>query len=166
MATERLGDEVTMVKWRVAVGGDDAGFRYKEAIKADLASDPRVLEIVDVGVDDDGQTIYPQVAQAAAQLVADGRVDRAILICGTGLGMAIAANKIPGVRAVTAHDSYSVERSVLSNDAHVLCMGERVIGIEVALRMAREWLAYQFDPDSPSSEKVAAITDLHSGPQS
>lgn len=149
-----------MNAWRVAVGGDDAGFLYKEAIKSDLLADSRVVEVVDVGVAPDGETIYPLVAQTAAQLVAEGRVDRAILICGTGMGMAITANKVPGVRAVTAHDSYSVERSILSNDAQVLCMGERVIGLEVARRMAREWLDYIFDPTSPSLEKVTAISEI------
>jgi ribose 5-phosphate isomerase B len=145
---------------RIAVGGDDAGFLYKEAIKADLLSDPRVTAVLDVGVEADGTTMYPHVAQSAAQLVAQGEVDRAILICGTGMGMAIAANKVPGVRAVTAHDSYSVERSIMSNDAQVLCMGERVIGLEVARRMAREWLTYTFDPESPSWDKVAAISEM------
>jgi ribose 5-phosphate isomerase B len=80
------------------------------------------------------------------------------LICGTGLGVAIAANKIKGIRAVTAHDSFSVERAVLSNNAQVLCMGERVIGLELARRLAKEWLGYTFDPNSASAEKVAAIT--------
>ena len=80
-------------------------------------------------------------------------------MCGTGLGVAIAANKVPRVRAVTAHDSYSVERSVLSNDAQVLCFGQRVVGLELARRLAREWLTYEFDPASASAEKVAVITD-------
>ncbi|NED63357.1 RpiB/LacA/LacB family sugar-phosphate isomerase, partial [Streptomyces sp. SID10244] len=70
-------------------------------------------------------TDYPHVAVAAARMVADGKADRALLVCGTGLGVAISANKVPGIRAVTAHDSYSVERSVLSNNAQVLCFGER-----------------------------------------
>ena len=65
---------------------------------------------------------------------------------------------MPGIRAVTAHDSFSVERSVLSNDAQVLCLGQRVVGIELARRLAREWLGYQFDPASASAAKVAAIT--------
>ena len=71
--------------------------------------------------------------------------------------MAISANKIPGIRAVTAHDSYSVERSVLSNDAQVLCLGERVVGLELARRLAAEWLGYRFDPTSASAAKVEAI---------
>ncbi|MBT1546601.1 ribose-5-phosphate isomerase [Curtobacterium aurantiacum] len=144
-------------QFRIVVGSDDAGFDYKEVIKADLAKDPRVVSVVDVGVDADGHTAYPHVAVDAARLVANGEADRAILICGTGLGVAIAANKVPGIRAVTAHDSFSVERSILSNDAQVLCMGQRVVGVEVARRMAKEWLGYTFDTSSASAEKVNAI---------
>lgn len=144
---------------RVVVGSDDAGLRYKDTIKADLADDPRVAEVVDVGVQGDEDTAYPHVAVEAARRIAAGQADRALLVCGTGLGVAIAANKVPGVRAVTAHDSYSVERSVLSNDAQVLCMGERVVGLELARRLAREWLGYTFDPSSASAAKVAAICD-------
>jgi len=90
--------------------------------------------------------------------VAQGKADRALLICGTGLGVAISANKVKGIRAVTAHDSFSVERAVLSNDAQVLCMGERVVGLELARRLAKEWLGYVFDPKSASAAKVDAIT--------
>ncbi len=144
-------------KLRIAVGSDDAGLNYKEAIKADLEQDDRVAEVVDVGVGPDDETAYPHLAVSAAKLVADGSVDRALLVCGTGLGVAISANKVKGVRAVTAHDSYSVERSVLSNNAQVLCMGERVVGLELARRLAKEWLGYTFDPTSRSAEKVDAI---------
>lgn len=143
--------------FRLVVGSDDAGYDYKEIIKRDLEADPRVVSVVDIGVDADGHTSYPHIAVDAARMIADGDADRAILICGTGLGVAIAANKVPGIRAVTAHDSFSVERSVLSNDAQVLCMGQRVVGIEVARRMVKEWLGYTFDPGSASAEKVSAI---------
>lgn len=145
--------------WRIVIGSDDAGFDYKRTITADLQRDPRVGSIVDIGVDAESHTHYPHIAVAGARMVASGEVDRAILICGTGLGMAISANKVAGVRAVTAHDSYSVERSVLSNDAQVLCMGQRVIGIELARRLASEWLSYRFDRSSPSAAKVDAITE-------
>lgn len=83
-----------------------------------------------------------------------------MLICGTGLGVAISANKIKGIRAVTAHDSFSVERSVLSNNAQVLCMGERVVGLELARRLAKEWLGYEFDTSSGSAAKVEQINKL------
>ncbi len=142
----------------LVIGSDDAGYDYKEAIKADLESDERIAAVTDVGVDADSHTNYPSIATAAAELVAAGEADRAILICGTGLGVAIAANKVKGVRAVTAHDSYSVERSVLSNNAQILCMGQRVIGRELARRLAGEWLSYTFDPSSASNDKVAEIS--------
>lgn len=145
-------------KWRIVVGCDDAGLQYKDILKADLQADPRVAEVVDVGVNADETTAYPHVAVEAARRIATGQADRALLICGTGLGVAISANKVPGIRAVTAHDSFSVERSVLSNDAQVLCMGQRVVGIELARRLAREWLGYVFDPASSSAPKVAAIS--------
>ena len=142
---------------RLVVGSDSAGYEYKEQIKQDLKADPRVASVVDVGVDSDGDTNYPSVAISAATMIAEGQADRSILICGTGLGVAIAANKVKGIRAVTAHDSFSVERSILSNDCQVLCMGQRVIGRELARRLAREWLDYTFDPNSSSAPKVEEI---------
>lgn len=143
---------------RLVIGSDDAGHWYKEALKADLSANPLVASLVDVGVEADGHTPYPAVAVEAAQRVVDGLADRALLFCGTGLGVAIAANKVPGVRAVTAHDSYSVERSVLSNDAQVLTMGQRVIGLELARRLVQEWLTYRFDTTSASAAKVDEIS--------
>jgi ribose 5-phosphate isomerase B len=142
---------------RLVVGCDDAGLTYKDVLKADLEKDDRVASVVDVGVSADENTAYPHVAVAAAQMISEGKADRALLVCGTGLGVAISANKVAGIRAVTAHDSFSVERSVLSNDAQVLCFGQRVVGIELARRLAREWLGYAFDPESASASKVAAI---------
>lgn len=143
---------------RIVMGADNAGFTYKEALRKDLESDDRVASVTDVGVgtaEDD--TAYPNVAVAAAEMVARGEADRALLICGTGLGVAIAANKVKGIRAVTAHDIYSVQRSVLSNNAQVLCMGQRVVGLELARVLAKEWLGLEFDPASSSATKVDAI---------
>ncbi|KAL1613894.1 hypothetical protein SLS54_010171 [Diplodia seriata] len=145
---------------RIALGCDDAGVSYKNTIKADFEKNDLVASVTDVGVDaNHDKTAYPHIAVDAAKLVSQGKADRALLICGTGLGVAISANKVPGVRAVTAHDSFSVERAILSNDAQVLCMGERVVGLEVARRLAKEWLGYRFDPSSASAQKVQAITD-------
>ncbi len=142
---------------RIVIGSDDAGYEYKEAFKALLEADPRVASVADVGVNAEGHTAYPHIAVSAARQVKAGEADRALLVCGTGLGVAIAANKVPGIRAVTAHDSFSVERSVLSNDAQVLTMGQRVIGLELAKRLVSEWLDYRFDPTSASAEKVEVI---------
>lgn len=145
---------------RIVVGCDDAGVSYKNAIIADFKASPLVSDITDVGVaESSDKKAYPHTAVAAAQLVAEGKADRALLICGTGLGVAISANKVPGIRAVTAHDSFSVERAILSNDAQVLCMGERVVGIELARRLAKEWLTYRFDKSSASAKKVEAIME-------
>jgi len=143
---------------RIVIGSDDAGFDYKEILKRDLEDSDGVAVVTDVGVDAEGHTPYPTVAIEAASRVASGEADRALLICGTGLGVAIAANKVPGIRAVTAHDSFSVERGVLSNNAQVLTMGQRVVGIELARRLVREWLTYRFDESSASAEKVAVLT--------
>lgn len=150
-------------QFRLVVGSDDAGYEYKEMIKADLAADDRVSSVVDVGVGRDDHTPYPSVAITAAEMIARGEADRAVLVCGTGLGVAIAANKVKGVRAVTAHDSFSVERSILSNDAQILCFGQRVVGIELARRLATEWLGYRFDPSSPSNDKVRVMRDYEAG---
>jgi ribose 5-phosphate isomerase B len=143
---------------RIVVGGDNAGYGYKEELKALLEADERVASVADVGVTgrEDG-TYYPNVAVDAAEKVAAGEADRALLICGTGLGVAIAANKVKGIRAVTAHDLYSVQRSILSNNAQVLCMGERVIGLESAKALVDVWLDLEFDPNSSSAAKVDAI---------
>ena len=135
----------------------DAGLSYKNKIKEDFQKDPRVESVTDVGVGAGEKTAYPHKAVEAVRLVAEGKADRALLICGTGLGVAISANKVKGIRAVTAHDSFSVERAVLSNNAQVLCMGERVVGLELARRLAKEWLGYVFDTKSASAEKVQAI---------
>ena len=150
-------------KLRIVIGCDEAGTRYRDALKADLQKHPGVSEVTDVGVTGDDGTDYPHIAVRAARMVADGQADRALLICGTGLGVAISANKVPGIRAVTAHDVYSVQRAILSNDAQVLCVGERVIGVELARALVQEWLKHRFDPASRSAEKVAAISAYETG---
>jgi len=149
--------------WRIVVGADSAGVDHKDALKTMLENDPRVADVIDVGVGSDvDDTAYPHKAVEAARLVAAGRADRALLVCGTGLGVAISANKVSSVRAVTAHDPYSVSRSVLSNDAQVLCFGQRVIGLELAKMLASQWLDLRFDPTSASAGKVEAIAAYES----
>jgi ribose 5-phosphate isomerase B len=150
---------------RLILGADEAGVDYKDRIMEDLRKDPRVSEIIDIGVNrsdapEKFTTPYPYVGIAAGEMIKDGLADRAILFCGTGIGVAIAANKVEGIRAATAHDSFSVERSVLSNDCQVLTMGQRVVGVELARRLAREWLGYTFDPVSASAGKVKVLTDF------
>ncbi|MEE2570416.1 ribose-5-phosphate isomerase [Pseudarthrobacter sp. J64] len=150
---------------RLVVGSDEAGVDYKDRILEDLRADPRVSEVIDIGVNrtdtpEDFTRPYPYVGIAAGELIRDGRADRAVLFCGTGIGVAIAANKVEGIRATTAHDSFSVERSVLSNDCQVLTMGQRVVGLELARRLASEWIGYTFDSTSASAGKVKVLTDF------
>ena len=144
----------------MAVGSDDAGVNLKNYIRDKLREDPRVKEVRDFGVaDESDKTEYPIVCIKAAEAVARGEADRAVLFGGTGLGEAISANKVRGIRAVVAHDPYSIERSILSNNCQVLCLGERVIAPELAERIVRQWLGYEFDTSSPSAHKVSIITD-------
>jgi ribose 5-phosphate isomerase B len=149
---------------RIIVGADEAGVDYKNRVMEDLRADPRVADVIDIGVNrsdepDEFSKPYPRVGITAAEMIRDGQADRAILFCGTGIGVAIAANKVAGVRAATAHDSFSVERSVLSNNCQVLTMGQRVVGVELARRLAREWVGYTFDPESASAGKLNVLSD-------
>ena len=147
-------------RYVMAVGSDDAGVNLKDFIKGKLQEDPRVEEVRDFGVADaSDKTEYPIICIKAAEAVARGEVDRAVLFGGTGLGEAISANKVRGVRAVVAHDPYSIERSILSNNCQVLCLGERVIAPELADRIVHQWLGYEFDDSSPSARKVGLITE-------
>jgi ribose 5-phosphate isomerase B len=105
---------------------------------------------------------YPDVAYPVAKAVADKEADRGILICGTGIGMAISANKVKGVYAAVCHDVYSTERSILSNDCNVMCMGALVIGKATALSLVRTWLSLTFK-ESPSSKKIAKFKQIEDG---
>lgn len=144
----------------MAVGSDDAGVNLKNYIRDKLQEDPRVKEVRDFGVaDETDKTEYPIVCIKAAEAVARGEADRAVLFGGTGLGEAISANKVKGIRAVVAHDPYSIERSILSNNCQVLALGERVIAPELADRIVSQWLGYEFDESSPSANKVGILTE-------
>jgi ribose 5-phosphate isomerase B len=146
-------------QWRIVIGSDGAGLAYKAALTADLEADPRVTGIIDLGAPRDEPAPYMRVALAAARVVTEGRADRALLICGAGLGAAMSANKVPGIRAVTASDSPSVARSVLDNHAQVLCLGHQVISLDLARRLAREWLGYRFEARSAANVTVIGTHD-------
>lgn len=148
---------------RIVVGADIAGLEYKEALKAQLLEDPRVASVIDVGVAAGEDIDYPHVGVAAAQKIASGEADRGLLICGTGMGVAMAASTVPGIRASVAHDMYSVERLVKSNNAQVLTLGQRVIGLELARALVKHWLDQEFDAKSPSAPKVAALESYQRG---
>jgi ribose 5-phosphate isomerase B len=146
-------------KLRIVIGCDEAGFDYREVLKKDLEAGDLVASVTDVGVDSTGHTPYPKIGVAAGELVAAGEAERALPLCRTGIGVAMAAGKVAGIRASAAHDSFSVERLILSSNAQVLTMGQRVIGIELARRLVGEWLTYRFDESSASAEKVAVLSE-------
>ncbi|MFC5720860.1 RpiB/LacA/LacB family sugar-phosphate isomerase [Streptomyces gamaensis] len=151
--------ERVLQQLRIAVGSDKAGRDHATALTDDLRASSLVSSIIDISaLDGQGRAAYPEIAFAAAQLVADGRADRALLVCHTGLGMAIAANKIPGIRAVTAHDSWSVRCAVLSNNAQVLTLGQGIVGLGLARRLVEEWLTYRFDDTCSAAAKIETIS--------
>ncbi len=128
---------------KVAIGSDHAGFRLKKQILPLL--DELQVVVQDVGCFDEGSVDYPDYAQMVAKEVAQGQADRGILICGTGLGMCISANKVAGIRAITAHDVFSARMSRLHNDANILTLGERVVGPGIAADIVRVWLTTEFE---------------------
>lgn len=142
---------------RVAVGADINGLELKEVVKQHLIE--KGHEVVDFGVASGEDIDYPDVGEPVARAVANGEVDRAVLVCGTGLGMAIVANKVRGVRAASVSDPYSAERAIKSNNAKVLCMGGLVVGKNVAPILIDHWIEGEFAGGN-SGRKVAKIDDL------
>ncbi|MEO0560877.1 MAG: RpiB/LacA/LacB family sugar-phosphate isomerase, partial [Chloroflexota bacterium] len=123
---------------KLAIGSDSAGAPILDVVRDVLKE--RGIEFEDYGVPADGDEIYPNVAKKVADRIAADEVDRGILVCGTGIGMSITANKVPGVRAALVHDTYSAERAQLSNNAQIITMGARVIGTELARSIVEAWL--------------------------
>jgi len=139
----------------IAVGADEAGAPLKEHLATYLEEHGYDVKDYGNGTEQD----YPDVAASVAEAISHGEHDRALLVCGTGLGMAITANKIPGVRAVTAHEPYSAERARKSNDAQVLAMGARVIAPEAAEKVLDHWLESEFQ-GGRSTEKVEKMVQI------
>lgn len=143
---------------KVAIGCDEAAYRLKKILMQYLETKQGVT-YVDFGAQEKEVILYPDVAYKVADAVAAGDFDRAILVCGTGIGMAICANKVNGVRAAVCHDPFSAERSRKSNNAQIMCMGERVIGTELAKYLVDVWLDSEFAGGS-SLPKVKRINEL------
>ncbi|TFV29983.1 RpiB/LacA/LacB family sugar-phosphate isomerase [Streptomyces sp. T1317-0309] len=146
-------------KLRIVIGSDFRGFEYKESLKKFLESDPRVLSVQDVGVTDGAVTGYPHIAVDAAEIVADGEADRGLLVCGTGLGMAISAGLVPGIRAVTVNDAHQVEGSVLLNNAQIITLGQMCVSIHQAHALVSQWLGLRYDPTSEWAPLMDAMVD-------
>lgn len=127
---------------RIAIGCDHAGFLLKEELKAYLQALGH--EVEDMGTHSLESVDYPDYARQVAEAVAQGKVERGIVICGTGIGSSIVANKVPGVRAALCHESYTARMSREHNDSNVLALGGRVLGVELAKEIVQVWLASEF----------------------
>lgn len=145
---------------RVSIGSDHRGFHIKAKLSELLREQGH--EVVDAGTFDEQSIDYPDVAAAVAGAVSHGAADRGILICGTGIGMAIAANKFAGVRAATCHDEVTAEMSRRHNDVNVLCLSGDMLGERRMDRMVKLWLETEFE-GGRHARRVAKITDLERG---
>lgn len=143
---------------RVALASDHAGYELKQALVQYLQSEG--LEVIDCGAYNSESTDYPDWAYKACKLVITGESDRAILICGTGIGMNLAANSLPGITAAHCNDEYSARCSRLHNNANVLTMGARVIGAGLAASVAQAWLATEYVPCERHARRLAKIGEL------
>ncbi len=144
---------------RIVIGAPGNGAALKEELKFFLEADDRVSEIIDLSAPD---ITYPDVSFRAGQAIIDGKADRGLLVCGTGIGTAIAASKVPGVRAATAHQLETVRGAVENYDAQILCMGQNVIAPIAAKGLLDAWLDYRHDPQSSYAPKLAEISEYES----
>jgi ribose 5-phosphate isomerase B len=142
---------------KVAIGSDQNGLNLKNIVKEYITF--KGIEVVDFGVNDVEPVDYPDVALLVANKVAAGDFDRAILVCGTGIGMAIVANKVPGVRAAQCYDVYSAERARKSNNAQVMTLGAQITGSELAKKLVDVWLESEFQ-GGRSLPKVERINEI------
>lgn len=141
----------------IAIGSDHGGFELKEHIKKHL--EERSLEYKDFGCYDENSVDYPDIAEKVCNAINSGDADKGILVCGTGIGISIAANKIDGIRAAHCHDVYSAEMTKRHNNANVICMGGRVIGRELAFKIIDAWLDAEFE-DGRHQKRIDKIHAL------
>lgn len=141
---------------RLAIGSDHGGFRLKDVIKKHLKDR---YELIDMGTDTEASVDYPDFAHKVAEGVIKGEVDKGILICGTGIGISISANKIPGIRAALCSDCFSAQMSIEHNNANILALGERVLGEGLALKIVDTWLESRFQGDR-HQRRVDKITGI------
>jgi RpiB/LacA/LacB family sugar-phosphate isomerase len=145
---------------RLALAGDSAGAPLIAIVREHLKNRPE-LDVFDLSEPDHGKPeLYAEMAARVAGSVAEHEYERAVLCCGTGIGVCISANKVPGIRAALTHDVYSAERATLSNDAQIITLGARVVGSELAKMIVDAWLRTRFNPEGPSAANVRAINAI------
>ena len=140
---------------RIVIGSDHAGFAMKE----DLAGQVRKLghDVLDVGAYNAEPSDYPDFAEAVGKAVIEGKAERGVLICGSGVGVSVAVNKIPGIRAAVCHDAYSAHQGVEHDNMNVLVLGSRIIGPELARELVRTYLAAQFSGEERHIRRLAKV---------
>lgn len=145
---------------RIAFGADHAGFELKRDLAAGLAQQGH--EILDVGTFTAAAVDYPDIAEAVATAIRDGKVDRGVIVCGSGAGVSVAANKFPGIRAAVCHDAYTARQAVEHDDLNVLCLGARVVGSAVARLLTETFVAATFSAEDRHLRRLAKIDAIES----
>ena len=143
---------------RIALGGDHAGFALKQEVAKRFS--PQVTELIDCGTDNDESCDYPDFAVAVSKQLVEGKVDRGIIVCGSGVGVSVAANKIAGIRAAICHDSYSAHQGVEHDDMNVLCIGGRIIGPELAYEIIRSFLSARYQPQERHARRLEKVLKI------
>jgi ribose 5-phosphate isomerase B len=143
---------------KVAIAGDHAGFRLKQFLLEQLQGDG--LEVLDLGCNDETPSDYPDFAREVGAALSSGRVERGVLVCGSGVGASVAANKIRGVRAGLCHDVYSAHQGVEHDDMNVVCLGSRVVGTHLALEIVRAFLGASFSYDDRHVRRLHKVIDI------
>ncbi len=146
---------------KIAIGSDHGGYELKEDLKSLLTE--LKFDVQDFGTENGDSVDYPDIAKPLAETVASGKADAGILVCGTGIGVAMAANKVPGIRAANCHDQYTARMSREHNDANILTIGGRIIGKELAREIVKTWLSTSFAGGRHSRrvEKIMAIENYY-----
>jgi ribose 5-phosphate isomerase B len=143
---------------RIAIGADHAGFRYKSQLAEELRQAGH--DVSDMGTDSDVSVDYPDFAAAVAERVSRGDAERGVLVCGSAVGVCMTANKFPGVRAGVCHDTYSAHQGVEHDDMNVLCLGERIIGIELAREIVRSFLEASFTGEERHLRRLRKVLEI------
>lgn len=143
---------------KIVVGSDHAGFELKQQIADALRRENH--EVIDVGTQTTASVDYPDFAEAVGVAVRDGRAERGVLICGSGVGASVAANKLPGIRAAICHDTYSAHQGVEHDDMNVLVLGGRIVGPALAHELVRAYIAARYTGEARHARRLAKITAL------
>lgn len=143
---------------RIVIGADHAGFTLKGSVVRALRAWGHTVE--DVGTHTGERVDFPDIAQLVCEPVRAGRADRGVMVCGTGIGACMAANKFPGIRAALCHDMYSAHQSVEHDDANVLCLGAQIVGEQLALDLLKTYLAAEMSADEYFRQRLVKLADL------